>query len=199
MGLVFCPELFLSVPSKYADSPIAAAMTSEAPDVWLALVKEIGDANMENLTASKLTTPAFRKLNLGCGFDLREGYVNVDFQDFHKPDVVADVRDHGHAPVWLVEEIIARDVLEHLPAWTPQRLWRSGIVFYVWRLNISPHAKYYRRRGVTCESRTGRHRESETPGAVSVWNPGIHWRLAPHRISPNLSYDTISRKQVSIF
>jgi predicted SAM-dependent methyltransferase len=70
---------------------------------------------MENLTASKLTTPAFRKLNLGCGFDLREGYVNVDFQDFHKPDVVADVRDMAMLPSGWFEEIIARDVLEHLP------------------------------------------------------------------------------------
>ena len=56
-----------------------------------------------------------RRINLGCGFDHRDGYLNVDFQDFHHPDLVADVRDLGMLPSGYYEELIAQDVLEHLP------------------------------------------------------------------------------------
>jgi predicted SAM-dependent methyltransferase len=70
---------------------------------------------MENRNALNLTAPAFKKLNLGCGFDLRDGYVNVDFQAFHKPDLVADVRELSMLPSGWFEEILAQDVLEHLP------------------------------------------------------------------------------------
>ncbi len=55
------------------------------------------------------------RINLGCGFDHRAGYLNVDFQDFHHPDLLADVRDLGMLPSGYYEELIAQDVLEHLP------------------------------------------------------------------------------------
>lgn len=54
------------------------------------------------------------RLNLGCGFDKRPGYLNVDFQDFHDPDLVADVRDLGMLDSGKYVEIVAQDVLEHL-------------------------------------------------------------------------------------
>jgi hypothetical protein len=56
-----------------------------------------------------------RRVNLGCGFDHRDGYLNVDFQDFHHPDLLADVRDLSMLPSGYYEELIAQDVLEHLP------------------------------------------------------------------------------------
>lgn len=55
------------------------------------------------------------KLNIGCGWDKRAGYLNIDLQDFHEPDLVADVRDLGALPSGQYEEILAIDVLEHLP------------------------------------------------------------------------------------
>jgi predicted SAM-dependent methyltransferase len=55
------------------------------------------------------------KLNLGCGWDIREGYLNVDLHDFHKPDLVADVTKLDMLPSGAYDEIIAQDVLEHLP------------------------------------------------------------------------------------
>lgn len=55
-----------------------------------------------------------RQLNIGCGWDKRPGYLNVDFQDFHEPDLVADARDLSILPSGFYTEIIAQDVLEHL-------------------------------------------------------------------------------------
>ena len=55
------------------------------------------------------------KLNLGCGWDIRESYLNVDLHDFHKPDLVADVTKLDMLPSGGYSEIIAQDVLEHLP------------------------------------------------------------------------------------
>lgn len=59
--------------------------------------------------------PLPRRVNLGCGFDRRDGYLNVDFQDFHDPDLVADVRDLSALPDSYFDEVMAIDVLEHLP------------------------------------------------------------------------------------
>lgn len=55
-----------------------------------------------------------KKLNLGCGFDIREGYLNVDLNDFHSPDLVANVTDLNMLPSEYFEEIIAFDILEHI-------------------------------------------------------------------------------------
>ena len=56
-----------------------------------------------------------RRLNLGCGFDLRQGYLNVDMEPCHKPDLIADVGELDFLPAGHYEEILAQDILEHLP------------------------------------------------------------------------------------
>ncbi|MGH2915575.1 MAG: hypothetical protein ACRDMX_11360 [Solirubrobacteraceae bacterium] len=58
------------------------------------------------------------RLNLGCGFDLRDGYLNVDIHDFHGPDLVADVTQLTMLSGGFYREIVAQDVLEHLPRTT---------------------------------------------------------------------------------
>lgn len=55
------------------------------------------------------------RVNLGCGFDVRDGYLNVDFAEGHDPDLVADVRHLDLLPSALYEEVLAQDILEHLP------------------------------------------------------------------------------------
>ena len=55
-----------------------------------------------------------RKLNLGAGYDNRPGYLNVDAQAFHSPDLVGDVRALPELPSGFYDEIVAQDVLEHL-------------------------------------------------------------------------------------
>lgn len=61
-----------------------------------------------------LPEPLPRRLNLGCGYDIREGYLNVDLHDAHGPDLAADVTSLPMLPSGYFEEIIAQDVLEHL-------------------------------------------------------------------------------------
>ena len=60
-----------------------------------------------------LPDPLPKKLNVGCGFDIRPGFLNVDAAAFHDPDLVADVTDLRMLPDGYFEEIVAQDVLEH--------------------------------------------------------------------------------------
>jgi len=52
------------------------------------------------------------KLNLGCGGDKREGWVNIDINPKFNPDRVMDVRKLDY-PDNSVDEILALDILEH--------------------------------------------------------------------------------------
>lgn len=65
------------------------------------------------------------KLNLGCGKDVREGWVNLDFQPGDGVDVVADL-ERDKLPFHNVEEMLLCHVLEHLkePLRVMQELWR---------------------------------------------------------------------------
>ncbi len=54
------------------------------------------------------------RLNLGCGWDVRDGYLNVDFIEEHKPNLLADVLDLPMLPDGHYVEIVAQDVLEHV-------------------------------------------------------------------------------------
>jgi len=55
------------------------------------------------------------KLNLGCGDNLLEGYINIDKYD-PKADIMADVCDLPYEN-GTVDEIVAYQVIEHLPYW----------------------------------------------------------------------------------
>lgn len=63
------------------------------------------------------TTVAFpNKLNIGCGYDKRAGYLNVDIDPNCMPDLLlGEDGDLGALPKQYFEEILARDVLEHFP------------------------------------------------------------------------------------
>lgn len=66
--------------------------------------------------ADKITDPSQisgPKLNIGCGFDKREGWLNIDFQDMHAPDMVADATDLNQIDDNHAAYILAQDILEH--------------------------------------------------------------------------------------
>jgi SAM-dependent methyltransferase len=55
-------------------------------------------------------------LNLGCGLDIREGYINIDVRKVHPKILVLDLEKELLKPFPdnSVEEIIAKDFIEHL-------------------------------------------------------------------------------------
>jgi hypothetical protein len=56
-----------------------------------------------------------RKLNLGSGADIRDGYTNVDMHDYGLPNtLVGDVTDLPMIPNSSMNEIVAQDILEHI-------------------------------------------------------------------------------------
>ncbi|HEL4297150.1 MULTISPECIES: DUF4214 domain-containing protein [Stenotrophomonas] len=56
-----------------------------------------------------------RQLNIGCGFDKRADFLNVDLNDFHAPDLVSDASRLPMLPSQYYVHILANDVLEHIP------------------------------------------------------------------------------------
>jgi predicted SAM-dependent methyltransferase len=54
------------------------------------------------------------KLNLGCGFDIREGWINVDLHDWHHPDIVADAANLETIEDNFAAYAVAQDILEHI-------------------------------------------------------------------------------------
>lgn len=54
------------------------------------------------------------KINLGCGHDKREGWVNVDSRKNAHPDVVADLEKKLPFEKEVADEILLRHVLEHV-------------------------------------------------------------------------------------
>lgn len=54
------------------------------------------------------------KLNLGCGTDLRIGYINVDIRSDVGADLVHDITRQFPYSDGVADEIVARDVIEHL-------------------------------------------------------------------------------------
>lgn len=61
-----------------------------------------------------LPEPLPKKLNVGCGFDIRPDFLNVDSGDWHSPDLVADITDLNTLPSGHFDYILAQDVLEHV-------------------------------------------------------------------------------------
>ena len=56
------------------------------------------------------------KLNLGCGLDIRDGYINIDVRKVHPKILVLDLEKELLKPFPdnSAEEIVAKDFVEHL-------------------------------------------------------------------------------------
>lgn len=62
----------------------------------------------------------YDRMNYGCGYDKRAGYLNVDAWRGCEPDFLIEPGDFSKLPKRHFGEIFARDVLEHIPR--PQTL-----------------------------------------------------------------------------
>lgn len=56
-----------------------------------------------------------RKLNVGCGYDKRPGYLNIDVDPACDPDLLIVYDDYSIIPRNYFTEVLAKDVLEHVP------------------------------------------------------------------------------------
>lgn len=54
------------------------------------------------------------KLNLGCGLNHQDGYINVDIEPAAKPDLEFDIEQIWPVGFSYVDEIVAHHVVEHL-------------------------------------------------------------------------------------
>lgn len=55
------------------------------------------------------------KLNLGCSNDIKDGYLNIDLYHTDPRVKISDVRNLSFLSDESVDEVIAHDILEHLP------------------------------------------------------------------------------------
>lgn len=69
------------------------------------------------------------KINLGCGADLRPGWINVDVRDDVGADVVCDITSTLPFADGSAREVVAQDVLEHL---TTQQ--QRQVLAQIWRV-----------------------------------------------------------------
>lgn len=56
-----------------------------------------------------------KKLNLGCGKDTREGFINLDFRENQGVDIVCDIKDGLPFKNGELDFIFAQDIIEHFP------------------------------------------------------------------------------------
>jgi predicted SAM-dependent methyltransferase len=57
----------------------------------------------------------YDRLNIGCGYDHRPGFLNVDMDPACKPDLLIRDNDLTVLPKRHFSEVLARDILEHIP------------------------------------------------------------------------------------
>ena len=55
------------------------------------------------------------KMNFGCGYDKLAGYLNVDVDSKCEPDLLVMPGDFSKLPLGYFKELVAYDVLEHIP------------------------------------------------------------------------------------
>lgn len=98
----------------------ANAAAGHRPARLLARIARILSEGPARLPRQILPDPIPDRINLGCGYDKRPGYLNVDVDPACRPDLLLDPADDSVIPRGHFREVYARDVLEHIPR--PQTL-----------------------------------------------------------------------------
>lgn len=89
------------------------------------------------------------KLNLGCAKDIKDGYINIDVYD-HPLVKKADVRDLSFLEDESIEEIYAKDILEHMSyqdgkkaikEWS--RVLKTGGKIFIQTINLDKQIESY--------------------------------------------------------
>lgn len=67
------------------------------------------------IPVTRRSAPMPTKINIGCGYDKRAGYLNIDMEPDCKPDILIKDNDLSSLPQGYFDEVLAHDVLEHIP------------------------------------------------------------------------------------
>lgn len=113
-------------------------------------------------------------LNLGCGYHLVEGYVNIDNRSEVNPDLICDVIEGLPYPDNSVDSIRAHDFLEHIPIGKT-----IGVMNEIWRV-LKPGGIF----DSLTPSTDGRG-AFQDPTHVSFWNQNS-WRYYSDEVHRNL-------------
>jgi len=70
---------------------------------------------MSNIHTDSFDFTRYSKMNFGCGYDKILGYLNVDVDEACAPDLLIPFGDLSSLPRNHFSEILAKDVLEHVP------------------------------------------------------------------------------------
>ena len=71
---------------------------------------------LDRLQQQRLASSDYpKKLNVGCGYDKRAGYLNIDVDPACNPDLLIVHGDFSTLPRHYFEHVLAKDVLEHVP------------------------------------------------------------------------------------
>lgn len=81
-------------------------------------------------TSGKFGTPPY-KLNVGCGRNIKEGWVNLDATQLEGVDLVCDLEDLRANPIGLPDESVERFLLSHVIEHVRDSL---GLMQELWRL-----------------------------------------------------------------
>jgi glycosyltransferase involved in cell wall biosynthesis len=100
-----------------------------------------------------------KKINLGCGYNHIEGYINIDNREETKPDMVADILEGLPFDDNSVDEVRAHDFLEHIPIGTA-----ISVITEIWRV-LKPGGIF----DSLTPSTDGRG-AFQDPNHVSFWN-----------------------------
>jgi len=57
----------------------------------------------------------YTRVNLGCGYRKKQGFINIDNREVVKPDLCVDVTEGLPFDDETVDEVVAQDFLEHIP------------------------------------------------------------------------------------
>jgi len=124
------------------------------------------------------------KLNLGCGFDKRKGYVNIDRRKECNPDMLIDLEKEGLKRFQdnSVEEIIMRDFLEHL-SWRKIR-WFLKEVYRVLKPNGLVHIQAPNFEAIV-QKGINRSEDWKRWGLSSDWEKLSYWIMGSQEYPEN--------------
>jgi len=64
---------------------------------------------------ARLPQPCPTRINVGCGYDKKADYLNIDMDPACSPDLLIRNNDHSIIPHRHFDEVYAKDVMEHIP------------------------------------------------------------------------------------